>query len=93
MLLKGYNIYIYIALKGMRLISKLRLLKSFVKAPVYSAMRFGTLGMLEISYKKSALIVFHVLYAYCIFSILGVLSFKLNQVKLLLSFIGFNFSS
>ena len=74
----------------MRIISKLGLLKSFIKVPIYLAKSFGTLGILEILYKKSTLVVFYILYTYCIFSILGVLLFKSSQVKLLLSFVGFS---
>ena len=93
MLLKGYGVYIYAAFKGMRSISKSKLLKSFIKAPIYSAIRFGTPSMSKISRKKSVSMVFCVLYAHYIFSILGVLSFKLSRVKLSLSFVGSDFSS
>ena len=88
MLLEGYIACIYAALKGIYIISKSRLLKSFVKAPIYLVKSFSTLGTSEISYKKSALVVFYILYAYYIFSILGVLLFKLSRVKLLLSSVG-----
>ena len=77
-LLEGYSRYICAAFKGMRLISKLGLLKSFIKGRIYLAISFSTLAMLEISRKKSALVVFCVLYTYYIFSILGVLLFKLS---------------
>ena len=85
--------YIYATLKGMYTISELGLLKSFIKVPIYLVKSFSTLGILEISRKKSALVVFCVLYAYYIFSILGVLLFKLSQVKLLLRSIGSSSSS
>jgi hypothetical protein len=75
-LLKGYIKYIYTALKGIHIISKLGLLKSFIKAPVHSVKNFSTLGILKISYKKYALVVFYILYTYYIFNILGVLLFK-----------------
>ena len=88
MLLKRYSAYICAAFKGMRLISESGLLKSFVEAPVYLVISFSTPGMLEISRKKSALVVFCVLYTYYIFSILGVLLFKLSRAKLLVSSIG-----
>ena len=65
-------------LKEIRIILKLKLLKSFVKVPVYLVKSFGTLGMLEISRKKYTLVVFYILYTYYIFNILGVLSFKLS---------------
>ena len=78
MLLKGYFGCIYTNLKGIYTISKLGLLKSFIKTPVYLVKSFGMLYILEISRKKSALVVFYVLYTYCIFSILGVLLFKLS---------------
>ena len=91
MLLEGYIVYIYTALKEMRTISKLGLLKSFIKPPVYSVKSFSTLGILEISRKNSALVVFYILYTYYIFSILGVLLFKLSRVKLSLSSIGSSF--
>jgi hypothetical protein len=76
MLLKGYIRCIYTAFKGMYLISNLGLLKSFIKAPIYLVKSFGILGILEILYKKCALVVFCVLYTYYIFSILEVLLFK-----------------
>jgi hypothetical protein len=90
-LLKGYIKCICTAFKGIYLISNLGLLKSFIKVPVYLIKSFSTLGMSEISYKKYALVVFYILYTYCIFSILGVLLFKLSQARLSLNFIGFSF--
>jgi hypothetical protein len=87
-LLEEYIRYICTALKGIHIISKLGLLKSFIKAPVHSVKSFSTLGISEISYKKCASVVFYVLYAYYIFNILGVLLFKLSQAKLLLSSVG-----
>jgi hypothetical protein len=77
-LLKGYIKYIYTALKGMRIISKLGLLKFFIKVPVHLIKSFSILSMSEISHKKCVLVVFYILYAYYIFNILGVLLFKLN---------------
>ena len=78
MLLKGYIRYIYTALKEIYIISKLGLLKSFIKAPIYLVKSFSILSILKILYKKYALVVFYILYTYYIFSILGVLLFKLN---------------
>ena len=71
---------VWFAIKGIRSVPESGSLKSFVEAPVHSAMSFGTPGISEISRKKSALVVFRVSYAHCIFSIIGVLSFKLNRV-------------
>jgi hypothetical protein len=62
----------------MHLISNLRLLKSFIKAPVYLIKSFSILNISEILYKKYALVVFYILYTYYIFSILKVLLFKLS---------------
>ena len=93
MLLEGYVGCVYADLKGMRTIPESGLLKSFIKVPVYLVISFGTPGISEISRKKSALVVFRVLYAHYIFSILGVLSFKLSQAKLLLSSVGPSSSS
>ena len=76
MLLKGYIIYIYTAFKGIYIISKLGLLKSFIKTPVYLIKIFNILSILEISRKKSTLVVFYILYTYYIFNILKVLLFK-----------------
>ena len=92
MLLKGYITCIRAAFKRICIISELRLLKSFVKTPIYLIKRFNILSILEISRKKSALVVFHVLYTHYIFNILGVLLFKSSQAKLSLSFIGFSSS-
>jgi hypothetical protein len=75
-LLEGYIKYICTALKGIYIISKLGLLKSFIKAPVYLVKSFNMLGILEILYKKYASVVFYILYIYYIFNILGVLLFK-----------------
>src|SRR5438105_998133 len=72
----------------MHTISKLRLPKPFIEAPIYSAISFGMPGMSEIWRKKSASVVFCVTYAHCIFSILGDLSFKLSRTKLSLSSVG-----
>jgi hypothetical protein len=87
-LLEGYIRYICATLKGIYIISKSGLLKSFVKALVHLVKSFNTLSMSEISHKKCTLVVFYVLYAYYIFNILGVLLFKLSQAKLLLSSVG-----
>jgi hypothetical protein len=51
-LLKGYIKCIYTALKGIYIISKLGLLKSFIKIPVHLVKSFSTLGILKISRKK-----------------------------------------
>ena len=62
----------------MCIISKLGLLKSFIKPLIYLVKSFGILGISEILYKNSVLVIFYVLYIFCIFSILGVLLFKLS---------------
>jgi hypothetical protein len=62
----------------MYIISKLGLLKSFIKTPVHLIKSFSTLGISEILYKKCTLVVFYILYTYYIFNILGVLLFKLS---------------
>ena len=78
MLLEGYVRCVCAAFKGMCTISVSGLLKSFIEAPVYLAISLGTPAMLEILCKKCVLVVFCVSYAYCIFSILGVLLSKLS---------------
>ena len=78
MLLKRYIRYIYATFKGIYIILKLGLLKSFIKTPIYLIKSFSTLSILEILYKKYTLVVFYILYTYYIFNILGVLLFKLS---------------
>jgi hypothetical protein len=69
---------VYATFKGIYIISKLGLLKFFIKAPVHLVKSFSILVILEISHKKYALVVFYILYTYYIFNILRVLSFKLS---------------
>ena len=80
---------VWFAIKGIRSVPESGSLKSFVEAPVHSAMSFGTPGISEISRKNSASVVVRVSYAHCIFSIalcvssiLGVLSSKLSCARL-----------
>ena len=60
---------VWFAIKGIRSVPESGSLKSFVEAPVHSAMSFGTPGIPEISRKNSASVVVRVSYAHCIFSI------------------------